>query len=286
MSNLASLSPNAASAAILPEWAVIFAFVASLVLTILKIWEVAKVGRVELRLTRDMLMRVLTDGEMFFVDAVFLAKRGDVLIREVSFRLFKHGQVKKEVPLVVRWVGEKVHATGKPFSDFHFISSSMLEFVPENTPKRALYMANVSDYAPKIQQEFSYFTKQCERWAAEGSASESGILGLSVERQREISDEIEKLIASSAGAIAKHVQLEAGHYSLEMAVKYEPTIWWLPSRTSEVKSSIDFEMGPEISQIQMRIAENLRQQTRGICFNSKELYMWPEFAPKAASERA
>jgi hypothetical protein len=290
MSRIADISAQAASSGALPEWAVLFAFAASLVLSILKIVEIArgliKLGRLELRLTGDVRMRVVADGEVFFVDAAFLAKRGNVLVRNAHFKLLSRGEVKKELPLHVKWVGEKVYAIGKPFPDFHFISSSILEFIPENTPRRVLYVAEVSKYAPQIRAEFAAFTKQCESWAAEGADSAAGVLGLSQERQKVISVEVDRLIANTAGALAKHVQLEAGKYCLEMTVRYEPTTpWWIPRKTRESKSAIDFEIGQDISQLRARIAENLRQQSRVITYNSKELFEWPEYSPISTMER-
>ena len=99
------------AATVLPEWAILFAFAASVILTVLKVWEIvrdlSRVGKLEVRLTRDLMMRVVSEGEMFFVDAVFLAKGGDILVRGIELRLTKLGDVRKELPLDLRWVGEK-----------------------------------------------------------------------------------------------------------------------------------------------------------------------------------
>lgn len=156
-------SVSAAASSNLPSWMITFAFVASLFLTLLKIYEYyikySKKPELNVRLTKEAFFRCALDtvspignGEVLFANAVLLARNAAVLVQKVRFNLKKISGSKKDFSLCVLQFGEKVKGQGN-IADHNFFTSSPLAFLPVDTPQRLVYLAVVEEYADRIRKK-------------------------------------------------------------------------------------------------------------------------------------
>src|SRR6266496_2424122 len=99
---LAQLPEPASNPQTMALWMVYFAFWASLVLAILKIFEFAlratRFPRLDARLTSDVFFRLIDHGECLFCNSVLLAFNGPVLITETRVTLKKTDHAVKVFP--------------------------------------------------------------------------------------------------------------------------------------------------------------------------------------------
>jgi hypothetical protein len=127
----------------LASWMLLFAFWASLALTLLKIGELliaaTRRPRLDLHLTQDVFFRLIDAGECVFCNSVLLAWNGPLVIVDSTVKLEKTDSPTKTFPLKILQVGEKVKSTG-PLPEHFFRSSSPISHVAESEPQRVLYL--------------------------------------------------------------------------------------------------------------------------------------------------
>ncbi len=184
-----------------------------------------------------------------FANAVLIARNGSVLVETAALEIGKVDGSLKNFPVNVVHVGEKVRATGV-IAEHFFYSTSPLDFIPSDVPRRVLYRGEFRDYAAAAQENWTAF----EKWLATYKA-ENG-LGFAPIADK---DEGAKIIKDVEPHVREHVermlagdQREAGEYRLTLRIRYYDPSYPLRWRR-EASSSISFKIGSDLK-------ERLRQQ--------------------------
>jgi hypothetical protein len=227
------------SQASLPVSLQIVGFAVTLVLATIKILDFSNRPKLNVHLTKDVFFRLIDSGEALFCNVVLLASNGPVLIRTVQLMLKrvddagKSDKAEKRFPLEVTQFGEKVRGT-QVTADNHFFGSSPLLYLGPSTPYRAVYLCLHPEYRDGQQRAVDQFVLDLQKFRDENQNSTS---------------DKEKLLAEFHALIERHyhsmtslIQLESGHYELELKVSYQSLGMKLLTSQKTVSSSITFEV--------------------------------------------
>jgi hypothetical protein len=142
---------------------IIFSFVASLFLILLKVLEgIFKAFRkssLEVALTREVFFRIFESGESLYANAVLISHDVGALVRDIKVHLKKENGAIKDFELKIAQIGEK-YRTSDGLYQFSFHSSSPLTFVPENSPQRQVYICEYESYSEATKVEFQKFQQK------------------------------------------------------------------------------------------------------------------------------
>jgi len=269
----------------LPNWMIIFAFIASLVLTILKIVEgilsAMRKSTLEVALTREVFFRIFETGEALYANAVLVAYGVGALIKDIKASLKKEDGATKEFALRVAQIGEKFRST-EGLYQFSFYSSSPLVFIPENNPQRQVYICEHSAYADATKEEFQRF--QQALFQIKGKYSP---LPPADETQAaRLVAEIKEVTAGACMNIMDKIQIEPGKYTLSLTVTYRQKGKYLPiSVTKTATSGIQFVV-EDYARDFMRNSLNqyLEHRSLQLLIDKTGVLPLPEYAPTKVVE--
>lgn len=267
-----------------PVWMVLFAFIASLVLTLLKVIEtffnVFRKSNLELVLTREVFFRTLESGESLYANVVLIANDSGALIRNIKLTLKKIDGATKEFDMKVAQIGEK-YRTSEGIYQFSFHSSSPLAFVPENVPQRQVFICEHSSYAEKTKQEFQKYQQNLFHLKEKYNPS-----NMADSMSEQFVNEVNSCIDESCSIIMDNIQIEPGKYVLEVAVDYRQKGKYFPIFTTKVASSnIQFEVEDYARDFtRMSLKEYLKKKAFNFFTDQQLPQPAPEYAPSNVQE--
>jgi hypothetical protein len=255
-----------------------FAFLASLLWTLLSIVAFLKRARtkLELRLTKEIFIRINDFGDSFFLNAVYLSLNNPVLVTSADVSLLKTDGAVKTYPMEVRFLGEKVRGQG-PWAEHYFYSSSPLTFVPASTPIRSVYMCVHSAYSSRFEE----LVREFESWLLRYRQGLQGRnLDTATEEERaQIVADIMARVEEQVRKAMQIVQLEEGQYELELMLKYREAFLGI-AWTRMARSRIRFLIGGNVKDV---LTERLRETYRGVAYNrlsgQTNPVAYPEYNP-------
>jgi hypothetical protein len=262
----------------LPNWMLIFAFVASLILTILKILEgifsAFRKSKLEVVLTREVFFRIFETGEAIYANVVLVAYDIGALIKSIKATLKKEDGPTKEFELNVAQIGEKYRIADGSYQ-FSFHSSSPLAFIPANNPQRQVYICEHASYAEATKQEFKKFQQQIIKIKEKYT---------DVTEEKEVAklfSDLDQFNNSFCASIMDKIQLEKGKYSLSITITYRQMAKYLPRFiTRKAESKIQFVV-EDFARDLLRYSLNnyLQKKSYQIITDKAELIAAPEYAP-------
>jgi hypothetical protein len=269
----------------LPDWMIIFAFTASLVLTILKIGEgilsAVRKSTLEVALTREVFFRIFDTGEALYTNAVLVAYGVGALIKDIRASLKKEDGATKEFTLRVAQIGEKFRSA-EGFYQFSFYSSSPLAFIPENNPQRQVYICEHLSYSDATKQEFQRF----QQALFQIKEKYNPVPTEDVARAAELVSELNDTVAAACASVMDKIQLEPGRYTLSLTVTYRQKGRYLPiSVTKTARSGIQFVVEDYAREfLRSSVSEYLGQKAVQFLLNKTDTLRSPEYAPTSVVE--
>lgn len=269
----------------LPDWMIIFAFLASLVLTIFKVLEgifkAVRKSNLEIALTREVFFRILETGEALYLNAVLVAYDVGALITDINASLKKEDGATKEFIMNVAQIGEKFRST-QGLYQFSFHSSSPLAFIPENDPQRQVYICEHASYAEATRQEFQSFQQKLFQL----KEKYSGISNTDEAQMAQFVHAIKDATNSACASIMDKIQIEAGMYSLTLTVTYRQKGKYLPMFiTKKAKSRIQFVVDTYArDMMRYSLNEYLQKKSYQFATNQSEAIATPEYSPSNVVE--
>jgi len=264
----------------LPDWMIIFAFIASLVLTILKIGEgilsAVRKSTLEVALTREVFFRIFDTGEALYTNAVLVAYGVGALIKDIRASLKKEDGATKEFALRVAQIGEKFRSA-EGFYQFSFYSSSPLAFIPENNPQRQVYICEHSSYSDATKQEFQRFQQALFQIKEKYNPLPNDDAAQALQ----LVSEIKEIVAAACTSIMDKIQLEPGRYVLSLTVTYRQKGRYLPiSLTKTAQSAIQFVVeGYAREFLRSSLSEYLQRKSVQFLLNQTDSLRAPEYSP-------
>lgn len=270
---------------VLPYWMILFAFVASLLLTILKVLEgiftAFRKSTLDIVLTREVFFRIFETGESLYSNAVLIAYDSGALIKDITANLKKENGATKEFTLRVAQIGEK-YRTADGLYQFSFHSSSPLSFIPENVPQRQVYICEHSSYAEATRKEFQQFQQKLFQFKERSL----GITNAEHAKSTQLLSDINTAINEACSNIMDKIQIEPGRYSLTLSVTYRQKWKFIPAFiTKKTESKVQFEV-EEYARDFMRysLKEYLKKKTYQFLADKNEAIAAPEYSPSNVIE--
>jgi hypothetical protein len=277
---LASLAATDTQA--VAPWMLLFAFWASLALTLLKIGELIIAGfrrpRLDLRLTQDVLFRLIDPGECLFCNSVLLAWNGPVVIVDATLKLEKTDSPTKSFPLKVIQVGEKVKSTG-PLAEHFFHGSSPIAHVAESDPQRVLYLCVQEKYQDQSRRLVQDFQKKVLDYKQELI----GVASTGAKSPSEISQEfprrVSQIVDETLPLMIDVVQLEPGEYRLSLEVWFKNPKSRL-KRISKSLSAITFAVASDVREaLKTALRQTLLVTASNLILDKQDLVIYPQYIP-------
>ncbi|HBG93210.1 MAG: hypothetical protein A2X54_02335 [Nitrospirae bacterium GWF2_44_13] len=270
----------------LPNWMIIFAFVASLLLTIFKflegIFKAFRKSTLEIVLTREVFFRILETGESLYSNAVLVAHDTGALIKDIQATLTKENGSTKNFVLRVAQIGEK-YRTADGLYQFSFHSSSPLTFVPENVPQRQVYICEHLSYAEATRQEFQKFQQKLfkfkERFNNFLDTDDQAV-------SKQYIADTTSAINDACTNIMDKIQIEPGEYTLTLSVTYRQKLKYIPAfTTKKAESKVQFVV-ENYARDTMRYSLNeyLRTKLYQFIADKNETITLPEYSPSNVIE--
>ncbi len=274
------MNPPSSEVINLPNGMLIFAFIASLLLTLIKIVEITinilRKPTLEIALTRETFFRILETGEALYVNSVIIAYDVGALITCIKVSLKKENGAVKDFPLKVSQIGEKYRGS-EGLYQFSFHSSSPLAFIPEGNPLRQVYICEHESYAEATNQKFKEFQQKLieikERYK-NIQETEAGI-------REQLLLELSNITNDACTDIMDKIQIEQGKYTLNVTVKYKQKGKYFPSFiTKTAKSGIQFVV-EEYARDSIRYSLKVYLENKSIQFltNQNGTNISPEYSP-------
>lgn len=267
-----------------PVWMVVFAFIASLILTVLKAIEtffnVFRKSNLELVLTREVFFRTLENGESLYANVVLIAYDNGALIKDIKSTLNKIDGATKKFDMKVAQIGEK-YRTSEGIYQFSFHSSSPLAFVPENVPQRQVYICEHTSYAEKTKQEFQKYQQILFQLKEKYNPP-----NMSDDLSEKFMNELNSSIDESCAVIMDNMQIEPGKYVLEVAVSYRQKGKYFPVFTTKVATSkIQFEVENYARDFtRLSLKEYLKKKAFNFLTDQQLPQPAPEYSPSNVQE--
>jgi hypothetical protein len=266
----------------LAPWMLLFAFWASLVLTILKIGELIIAAirrpRLDLHLTQDVSFRLIDLGECLFCNSVLLAWNGPVVIVDSIVKLEKTDSPTKTFPLKILLVGEKVKSTG-PLSEHFFHSSSPISHVAESDPQRVLYLC----VQEKYQDQSRRLVQDFQRKVSDYKQELVGLAGTGTENPSDASQalarRVNQIVNEALPLMMEVVQLEPGQYRLTLEMQFKNPKSRFRS-ISKSRSAIAFTVVPEVREVlRATLRQTLFVTATNLIFDRQAPVLYPEYIP-------
>ena len=263
----------------LPLWAQYFAFFASLVLGVLKIWESLRHPKLSVALTKETFFRIIDSGEALFCNAILLAQGGPVLVTSVAATLKKTDQPQKTFPLEILQFGEKTKGANVTAEHFFFTSSPLVH-IPAGVPQRTVYFCVQSKYRDLI------------RGAATGFPNE--VLALKyamIERgeqvaRTEILKQLQHIVNDYASRTMEQIQIEPGTYVLTLIVQYEKPEARIRKRKM-AESNISFKVPEDVKAVLRNLVrQTLSVAAENLLLDTTRPVVFPEYTPIEVVELA
>jgi hypothetical protein len=272
--------PADPAATVIPDWAVLFAFTVGAIATLLEIIRfavyLAKQPHLEVRLTKQVFIRLIEKGECFFCNAVILGRHGPIEIRDAFFVLRRLGESKKTFRLTVTDIGAKTPSAG-PIAGLSFYTTSPLEFVVSENTFRPVIVAALEEHRASIRGTFGSFDDKVyekrDELLQRSPASDADEQSI----RQEVGTFLETHVAETVDSICDFVQMEPGTYEIELKVRYVP-LRRLFRRQQTASSKVQFEMDRNYRKIFRRqIRNTLLVRGGNILFSKDASYLFPEF---------
>lgn len=272
---------------ILPNWTLLFALGASIVLTIIKIVEVlVKVftkAKFEVRLTREVFFRLLNTGESIYIDTVLISNDKSCLIKDIKASLEKIDSPQKAFPLRLSQLGEKYRNYDGAVK-FSFYSTSPLAFLPKNIPFRQIYIFEHESYADNTKTKFNNFHNsllQLKSQIEEMLRDNPNLFqDINEDSAKGFFEDIRNLVERTCNSILDDIQLEGGKYKLTASVTYQPKTRIGLINKKNTSSSIEFTIEETAKEI---FRNSLRAYLDNVVSNlllQKDVTLnLPEYAP-------
>jgi hypothetical protein len=234
---------------ILPNGALVFAFIASVILTIIKIIELLikafTKAKLEVRLTREVFLRLLNTGESIYIDTVLISNDKSCLIKDIKASLEKIDGPRKTFPLRLAQLGEKYRNFDGSIK-FSFYSTSPLAFIPQNIPLRQIYIFEHESYADNTKTKFSSFSNslfQLKAQAEEMLRDNPNLFqDLNNEPVESFLKSVRDLVERTCNSILDDIQLEGGKYKLTATLTYQPKTRISLINNKTTSSAIEFNI--------------------------------------------
>lgn len=275
----------------IPDWMLLFSFSVALLWTVVRLIEllirIFRGSCLDFKLTKEIFLRLLEQGECFFAHGVFISYYGGVLIGNIEATLRKENGSKKEFPLEIVQFGEKYRGD-QGLSQYYFQTTSPLEFVSENDTKRPVFLCALKTYSDSLKKISYDFQSAIIKYKTE---TDQQIKELSQEEMTVILNGlwvgINKLIDDTHARIMDNVQIEPGNYELSMKIKYKTKGKIVPSYTfKEVSSAINYKIDNTVrDQIRWQLRRLLLTYALNILLNKSEPLFYPEYAPIEVEEK-
>ncbi|HUT59689.1 MAG TPA: hypothetical protein VNA25_17725 [Phycisphaerae bacterium] len=271
----------------LPDWMVIFAFLASLGLTILVLIEGIcrriRKATLEVVLTREVFYRLLDTGECLYANAVLVAYDSGALVQDIEALLTKRDGATKNFNLRIAQIGEKYRAPDGTYQ-FSFHSTSPLSFVPVNIPHRMVYICEQASYADATRTSFFEFSRRLSEIKVQYEAIEAPDDNTIVQLRADVAT----LVDNSCSQIMDQMQIEPGKYELTVEVKYRQKGKMLPVfKRKSASSSVRFSVGHSAREyFRYMLRQYLDQRVRNVLFNQTDPTPAPEYTPQDIKEMA
>lgn len=274
----------------IPDWMIVFSTIICLFWTFLAILELfhrtIRGANIEFRLTREIVLRILNEGECFFANGVFVSYFGGALIDDVKATLTKTDEPKKEFPLSIVKYGEK-YRNNEGLDKYYFNTTSPLEFIPNNLPKRIVYLCTQKNYSDKFTKGYSDFILDLDRIKEEyapklNKIKEYDSVGIGSEIQKKVEEKTNIIFDELMDAI----QIEKGAYTFTMTIRYYQKGNIIPSfKKREANSSIQFIIDDHVrTKIRYMLKEYLEKLSLNRVLNLSENLELPEYIPMRVTE--
>jgi hypothetical protein len=282
-----------------PAFMLYFAFIASLLLTLLKIWEIIYSGlarpTLNLRLTMDAFFRVTDWGEAFFCTPVLLAWKGPLLILDAQATMTKTNDPKKHVRLEILAFGEKVRGATL-FADHYFPSKSPLTYIPESIPHRAVYLCVPKDYRVKTEATIAEFRTSVLKYKTDTIhlLATTQPAPDQAQMRKQVASEIENFVDTAQNKLMDYVQLEPGQYKFTLTLGYKSPastfatriLSYFVNERSEATSHITFSVGPEVrDHLRAGLRQTLTGYAQNWLFDRTETVPYAEYQPLDVTEK-
>lgn len=271
---------------LMPPWVVVIAIVSSLVLTIIHIVKAAnlfsKLAYLEIRLTREVFFRITSLGEVLFSNAILLARKGSIEIKNIWYELHKQSaKSEKGFKLNILKYGEKVRAA-IPSAEHYFHTSSPIDFILENKPRRTLCMSAVDEYSSVIAKHFDDFALEIDRlrqYVMDGNVDDQDML------KQYIYTKSSEITNKHSSNILDAIQLEDGNYILTIYVSYRRVGFFKFLGNKQTSSSIKFKIEGNLrDRYKGMIQRQLYIMANNILFNQSTDIPFPEYGPLDVEE--
>lgn len=271
----------------LPLWITIFSFIASLLLTILKIIEgilkSLRKSNLEVVLTREVFFRIFESGESIYLNAVIIAHDEGALIKDISASLRRENGATKEFKLKISQIGEKYRTSDGQYQ-FSFYSSSPLTFVPGNSPQRQVYICEHLSYADATKQEFQRF--QNILYGMKEKYRAMPVDGGLESAQNQLLSDINTAINYASANIMDKIQIEAGKYTLSVTITYRQKRKYLSIfTTKKAESKVQFVVENYARELMKNsLNEYLRRKVDQVLLDKTVILSAPEYLPSNIRE--
>lgn len=269
----------------LPHWLLVIGSIAGLLAATVQIAigirRLTAKGELEVKLTKEIFLRLTDWGESLFPHAVMVARNSSVEIRNVAFELKKIKAPMKSYGLSVLWFGEKKTSDG-PFAENNFFSQSAMSFIPKDTPIRAVYIAVLDSYEKAIRAKLTGFRSEVSR--LQNAYRDLQERGLPTEETRSLINDVRAVIDNATNALFDKVQIEEGEFELSICVKYRRKALIGKSEAS-VQSSIRFEVEPLARELlKAGLKTTLETTALNQLLNQSTSWSYPQYDPLDVKE--
>lgn len=268
----------------LPQWMLLFSFLASSILSILAIVEgvcrALRKATLDIALTREVFFRILESGESLYANAVLVAYDAGALIQTITASLTKRNGATKTFGLRVAQIGEK-YRTPEGVYQFSFHSTSPLSFVPPGNPQRQVFVCEHESYASDTRQCFQRFQQALLKIKEEFS-------GLTNPDQSILVQQVQTAVEYAVTGIMDKVQIEPGKYTLTITTTYRQKGKFFPIAYRRTASSkVEFTVEDYARDfLRSSLREYLQGRARQVLLDQQLTLPAPEYAPSNICEES
>lgn len=218
-----------------------------------------------------------------------MAESDSILIEQVEAELtLQEKEKRKSWSLEILHFGEMIKKDAFIYADHHFYSPSPVNFLPKDTPHRAVYFCRPQGYGSgfvkryqKLQTDLQELRRQWLEKRAGG-----GLLNEAQDRS-EFGKKIWLLSEAAAPELFDQVQIEPGKYELKLAYTYRSTrnrLKWM-NRTRKVETSLKFEIETNVRSVLKPLLHTaLFHQSANVVYGETFVVSLPEYNPVNVEE--
>jgi len=255
----------------MPSWIIVVSIVLSFLLTILKIFESIskglKRGTLDFRITSELFLRILENGECFYTHCILVGRNQGVLIEEATAELTLTGNANKTFDLDIIVQAEKTKD-----GSYNLFSNSPLAFLPEERPERITYLCCFKNYCENIKKAYTSFNDQIYK------LKEKYIIPSQDEdTAKDLIIELDSIIKTTCESGMEAIQIEPGKYKLTISLTYSRKgFLWESKKT--VKRSVMFSFDNEVrDSLRCQIKDALSQTAKNIFTDNTTIIRAPQY---------